>query len=34
VNPAAAAFGDYVTKSFESMQKLIARHENAVVWRR
>ena len=32
-NP-AAAFGDYVIKSFETMQALIARHQNAVVWRR
>lgn len=33
-NPAAAAFADYVVHSFETMQQLILRHENAVVWRR
>jgi DNA-binding transcriptional LysR family regulator len=33
-NPAAAAFAEYVIQSFESMQQLILRHENAVVWRR
>jgi DNA-binding transcriptional LysR family regulator len=33
-NPAAAAFADFVVQSFESMQQLILRHENAVVWRR
>lgn len=34
VNPAAAAFSDFVVQSFASMQQLILRHENAVVWRR
>lgn len=33
-NPAATAFAEYVVQSFESMQQLILRHENAVVWRR
>lgn len=33
-NPAAAAFADFVVQSFQSMQQLILRHENAVVWRR
>lgn len=33
-NPAAAAFADFVVQSFESMQQLILRHENAVIWRR
>jgi DNA-binding transcriptional LysR family regulator len=33
-NPAAAAFAEYVVQSFETMQQLILRHENAVVWRR
>jgi DNA-binding transcriptional LysR family regulator len=33
-NPAAGAFADFVTQSFQSMQQLILRHENAVVWRR
>jgi DNA-binding transcriptional LysR family regulator len=33
-NPAAAAFAEHVTQSFDSMQQLILRHENAVVWRR
>ncbi len=33
-NPAAAAFADFVVQSFMSMQQLILRHENAVVWRR
>jgi DNA-binding transcriptional LysR family regulator len=33
-NPAAAAFADFVVQSFETMQQLILRHENAVVWRR
>lgn len=33
-NPAAAAFSSFVVQSFESMQQLILRHENAVIWRR
>ncbi|PLL10607.1 LysR family transcriptional regulator [Tabrizicola sp. TH137] len=33
-NPAAASFADFVVESFNSMQQLILRHENAVVWRR
>lgn len=33
-NPAASVFADFVVQSFESMQQLILRHENAVVWRR
>jgi hypothetical protein len=33
-NPAAAAFSHFVVQAFESMQQLILRHENAVVWRR
>ena len=33
-NPAASAFADFVVQSFHSMQQLIQRHENAVVWRR
>jgi DNA-binding transcriptional LysR family regulator len=33
-NPAASVFADFVVQSFESMQALILRHENAVVWRR
>jgi DNA-binding transcriptional LysR family regulator len=33
-NPAAGAFAAHVAEAFESMQQLIARHENAVVWRR
>jgi DNA-binding transcriptional LysR family regulator len=33
-NPAAAAFADFVVQSFDSMQQLILRHENAVIWRR
>lgn len=33
-NPAAASFADHVVESFNSMQQLILRHENAVVWRR
>lgn len=33
-NPAASAFADFVVQSFETMQQLILRHENAVVWRR
>lgn len=33
-NPAATAFADFVVQSFETMQQLILRHENAVVWRR
>ena len=33
-NPAAAAFAEFVVVSFETMQQLILRHENAVVWRR
>lgn len=33
-NPAATAFADFVVQSFESMQQLILRHENAVIWRR
>lgn len=33
-NPAAAAFALHVVQAFESMQQLILRHENAVVWRR
>lgn len=33
-NPAAEAFADHVVQAFESMQHLIQRHENAVVWRR
>jgi DNA-binding transcriptional LysR family regulator len=34
MNPAADAFADFVAQSFETMQQLISRHENAVVWRR
>ena len=34
MNPAAASFADFVIESFNSMQQLILRHENAVVWRR
>lgn len=33
-NPAAQAFAEHVARAFESMQHLILRHENAVVWRR
>lgn len=33
-NPAAASFAAFVRQEFESMQQLILRHENAVVWRR
>lgn len=33
-NPAAASFADFVVDAFNSMQQLILRHENAVVWRR
>ncbi len=33
-NPAAAAFAAHVAGAFETMQALILRHENAVVWRR
>jgi DNA-binding transcriptional LysR family regulator len=33
-NPAAASFAEFVVRAFESTQKLILRHENAVVWRR
>ena len=33
-NPAAASFADFVVEAFNSMQQLILRHENAVVWRR
>jgi DNA-binding transcriptional LysR family regulator len=33
-NPAAAAFAEFVVQSFATMQQLILRHENAVVWRR
>jgi len=33
-NPAAGAFADFIVQSFESMQQMILRHENAVVWRR
>ena len=33
-NPAAASFAEFVVHSFETMQQLILRHENAVVWRR
>jgi DNA-binding transcriptional LysR family regulator len=33
-NPAALAFAEFVVQSFQSMQELIRRHENAVVWRR
>jgi DNA-binding transcriptional LysR family regulator len=33
-NPASEAFADFVVQSFETMQQLIQRHENAVVWRR
>lgn len=33
-NPAAASFADFVIDAFNSMQQLILRHENAVVWRR
>ncbi|MCX7287110.1 MAG: LysR family transcriptional regulator [Rhodobacterales bacterium] len=33
-NPAGEAFADYVVQSFQTMQHLIQRHENAVVWRR
>lgn len=33
-NPAAAALAAHVAGAFESMQALIQRHENAVVWRR
>jgi DNA-binding transcriptional LysR family regulator len=33
-NPAAASFAEFVFHSFETMQQLILRHENAVVWRR
>lgn len=33
-NPAAAAFAEFVVQSFDLMQQLILRHENAVVWRR
>lgn len=33
-NPAAAVFADFVVQSFQQMQQMILRHENAVVWRR
>lgn len=33
-NPAAAAFAAHVAHAFESMQALIQRHENSVIWRR
>ena len=33
-NPASEAFAGFVVQSFETMQQLIQRHENAVVWRR
>ena len=33
-NPAGEVFADYVVQSFQAMQQLIQRHENAVVWRR
>jgi hypothetical protein len=33
-NPAATAFAGFVVQSFASLQQLILRHENAVIWRR